>query len=500
MAGPEEWRRARPLVRQARDQLWARFRDDPNVVGIGFGPPTRGGEVQDTPSCIVHVIRKTPANQLAPSRVLPRSVDVAGSTIETDVVESGYFYAYAFSARERPAMGGISVGHPKITAGTLGCLVKDLRDGEKIAILSNNHVLAAENDALAGDPIYQPGPYDMPISTSNRIATLTRFETLRFDGSYNRIDAAIAQLDDNCVVFDDMKGDMTRPTVAQPAVGLLFAGGTTHTILNPINEVTSRLGIEMIHGPAARSVLTEEDVRPDGAAVQKTGRTTEYTTGRVTAIDEIARVRYDAGVATFDGQIITTAMSQGGDSGSVVCRGGSGGTFLSFVCPFLATAEDLTGVPFTQEWMSISYARDKYLATTLVGRWLIETLYLNERTAMVRSGEVKPQVPDSDRAFAQALYSQHGGDMKLVLMNPDRDDIRVSEQFLHDAEESLARARKFMLPDEAAAAEQTIALVRERGVVGMTGRQLINLLDDPNLLEKLKQIAAGTGSLLDPDG
>ncbi|MEW9555487.1 hypothetical protein [Nonomuraea sp. NPDC050783] len=500
MAGPEEWRRARPLVRQARDQLWERFRDDPNVVGIGFGPPTRGGEVQDTPSCVVHVIRKSPENRLAPSRVLPRSLDIEGSTIETDVVESGYFYAYAFSGRERPAMGGISIGHPKITAGTLGCLVKDLHDGDKVAILSNNHVLAAENDAKPGDPIYQPGPYDMDISPNNRIATLTRFVPLVYNGTYNRVDAAIAQLDDNCVVFDDMKGDMTRPTVAQPAVGLLFAGGTLNTILNPIGDVTSRLGVEMIHGPAARSVLTADDVRPEGAPVQKTGRTTEYTTGRVTAIDEIVRIHYDAGLAVFDGQIVTTAMCQGGDSGSVVCRGGTGGTFFSFVCPFLATAEDLTGVPFTQEWMSISYARDKYLANTLVGRWLIEALYLNEQTAMVRSGEVKPQVPDSDRAFAQALYSQHGGDMKLALMNPDREDIRISEQFLHDAEESLARARKFMLPDEAAAAEQTIALVRERGVVGMTGRQLINLLDDPNLLAKLKEIAAGTGSLLDPDG
>ncbi|GAA3605706.1 hypothetical protein GCM10022419_108140 [Nonomuraea rosea] len=500
MAGPEEWRRARPLVRQARDQLWERYREDPNVVGIGFGPPTRGGEVQDTPSCIVHVIRKTPENELAPSRVVPRSIEVEGASVETDVVESGYFYAFAFTDRERPAMGGISVGHPKITAGTLGCLVKDLRDGDKVAILSNNHVLAAENDALAGDPIYQPGPYDMPISPGNRIATLTRWENIVFNGTYNRIDAAIARLDDNCVVYDDIKGDMTRPTVAQPAVGLLFAGSTSHTILNPINDVTTRLGIEMIHGPAARSVLTADDVRPPGAPVHKTGRTTEYTTGRITAIDEIVSIRYGAGVAVFDGQIITTPMSQGGDSGSVVCRGGTGGTFLSFVCPFLATAEDLTGVPFTQEWMSISYARDKFLATTLVGRWLIETLYLNERTAMVRSSEVKPQVPDSDRAFAQALYSQHGGDMKLVLMNPDRDDIRVSEQFLHDAEESLARARKFMLPDEATAAEKTLALVRERGIVGMTGRQLINLLDDPNLLAQLKQIAAATGSVLDPDG
>ncbi|NUR89102.1 MAG: hypothetical protein HOY71_33890 [Nonomuraea sp.] len=500
MAGPEEWRRARPLVRQARDQLWRRFRDDPNVVGIGFGPPTRGGEVLDTPACIVRVIRKVPANQLAPSRAVPRSVEIEGTAIETDVVETGVYYPYSFTAKERPAMGGISVGHYRITAGTLGCLVKDLRDGDRVSILSNNHVLANENAAAVGDPIHQPGPFDMPISPDTRIAALTRWENIDFSGAYNRIDAAIAHLDDNCVVYDDMKSDMTRPTVAQPAVGLLFAGSNADTILNPIGEVTTRLGIEMIYGENARSPLTADDVRPPGAPVQKTGRTTEYTTGRVIAIDQIVTVGYDAGNATFDGQIVTTAMSQGGDSGSVVCRGGDGGTRFLLSCPFLSTAEDLTGVPFTHEWMSISYARDKYLATTLVGRWLIDTLYLNENTAMMRSGEVRPRIPDSDRAFAQALYSQHGGDMKLVLMNPDRTDITVSEQFMNDAEESLERASKYLLPEEAGAVQQTMALVRERGIVGMTGRQLLTLLDDPELLRKLKEFAAGTGALKDPDG
>ena len=43
----------------------------------------------------------------------------------------------------RPPFPGISVGHYKVTAGTLGCFVKDEKD--KVYVLSNNHVLGNTN-------------------------------------------------------------------------------------------------------------------------------------------------------------------------------------------------------------------------------------------------------------------------------------------------------------------------------------------------------------------
>jgi hypothetical protein len=56
-----------------------------------------------------------------------------------------------------------------------------------------------------------------------------------------------------------------------------------------------------------------------GTIVQKTGRTTNYTTGRITAINATVDVGYGSGrVARFRDQIITTNMSAGGDSGSLV--------------------------------------------------------------------------------------------------------------------------------------------------------------------------------------
>jgi hypothetical protein len=44
--------------------------------------------------------------------------------------------------RHRPLKIGVSVGHVDVTAGTLGCFVRE-PEGEGTFILSNNHVLAA---------------------------------------------------------------------------------------------------------------------------------------------------------------------------------------------------------------------------------------------------------------------------------------------------------------------------------------------------------------------
>ena len=56
-----------------------------------------------------------------------------------------------------------------------------------------------------------------------------------------------------------------------------------------------------------------------GTFVQKTGRTTNYTTGRITAINATVDVGYGGGkVARFRDQIVTTNISAGGDSGSLV--------------------------------------------------------------------------------------------------------------------------------------------------------------------------------------
>ncbi|WP_207934241.1 hypothetical protein [Actinomadura sp. KC06] len=498
MASPDEWREAEPYVEEAKQRLWARYRDDPNVVGIAFGPPVRGGERLDEPACVVYVARKLPERELAPDRVVPRTVEVRGQEVRTDVVESGRFYAYEFTGRERPAIAGISIGHAHISAGTLGCLVRDNDVNGRLSILSNNHVLANSNNAKAGDFIYQPGPADAHVQPGNAVGTLTRWVPISFGSSVNRVDCAVADVRIDCDISDDVKGAMTSPSRDQPAIGLLFAGGASHTVLNPINDVASRLRVEMTAGPQARSAVTAADVVPPGAPVQKTGRTTEYTTGRVLAINGILEVNYgDGRIAAFDGQIITTPMACGGDSGSVVCRGGTGVITKPeclVLCPFLGAGEDLTGIPFTQEWVSIRHVRDRYLSTSLIGRWLIDLMYENQESALRRAREA--QVPPQDRALAQALYATYGTELKLAAADPDRSDLVVTDQHLLDAESALASLHKYLTPKEQEAAKE----IRDIGfsLRGKTARELITMLDDQELYDRLRRIVDDTGSLVDP--
>ena len=55
-----------------------------------------------------------------------------------------------------------------------------------------------------------------------------------------------------------------------------------------------------------------------GTPLQKSGRTTGHTTGTVLQIDVTVTVNYGGPIATFTGQLMAGAMSQGGDSGSAV--------------------------------------------------------------------------------------------------------------------------------------------------------------------------------------
>lgn len=64
---------------------------------------------------------------------------------------------YSRTSANIPIFGGISVGNPYITAGTLGIVTRDNR------ILSCAHVLAMDMNAnflRVGTPTYQPGVYD----------------------------------------------------------------------------------------------------------------------------------------------------------------------------------------------------------------------------------------------------------------------------------------------------------------------------------------------------
>jgi hypothetical protein len=194
-----------------------------------------------------------------------------------------------YQSRMRPLQPGVSIGHWRVTAGTLGCFVK--RENGDIAILSNNHVLANEDAARAGDAILQQGRYDGGRLPADRIGSLlSGWVRFRREPS-NTVDAALASIDASIG---------TEPSL------LRDVAGSRSTRLAGVSDAAS-VGI--------------------GAPVHKVGRTTGATTGRISAfeLDDVT-VSYRRGNFRFDGQIEIqgggdTAFSDGGDSGSLIVDG-----------------------------------------------------------------------------------------------------------------------------------------------------------------------------------
>jgi hypothetical protein len=227
----------------------------------------------------------------------------------TDVVETGRFTAIPLvqsldadrTRRMRPAEGGASIGHYRITAGTLGLLAQ--RHGRSV-ILSNNHVLANANEGQIGDPILQPGPADGG-RLQDTIARLSEFVPIHF----NQRDAGpVGRFLMRAVgpILGALGFSLKRlPSGRMNLVDVAVAEPIDEALVSP-----DILGIGRVAGSADASI---------GLSVRKSGRTTGLTEGKVTAIDAVVEVDYGgARTAVFRGQIVSDLLSQGGDSGSLV--------------------------------------------------------------------------------------------------------------------------------------------------------------------------------------
>lgn len=189
----------------------------------------------------------------------------------------------------RPVPIGISTGNVgECSAGTIGARVSGA--GGTFA-LSNNHVYALENDASIGSDVLQPGRYDTgcAVDPADVIGQLADYEPLVFGGAPNTMDAAIA------------------------STGALGTSTPSDGYGSPSGQV------------AAASV---------GLDVQKYGRTTQLTTGTVTALNATIDVGYDSGTARFVDQVIVEGRKpvlKPGDSGSLaVTRSGRDAVGLLF--------------------------------------------------------------------------------------------------------------------------------------------------------------------------
>lgn len=231
------------------------------AVSLGASPTPIPGEYR-----LAIRLQRREVDPLAVQRL----VDAARGEADVEYMGVGFKQNTALI---RPLIPGLSIGHPDITAGTLGCFVEA---ASGVCILSNNHVLADENRAHLGDSVLQPGPYDGG-SAADAVAELVDFEPLAL-GVANPMDAAIASL----------------------------SGGV---------EFAAHLSGQAALGPAAEITGAER--------VTKIGRSTGLTRGSVVAFDlDDVPMDYEIGRLRFDGVIqirgTTGPLTGAGDSGSLV--------------------------------------------------------------------------------------------------------------------------------------------------------------------------------------
>ena len=278
----------------------------PNVVGVGTGYKTVG-QRRTKVLCIVALVRrKVPTSDLQPREVIPAHIE----GVPTDVLPVGELrILQAPTDRWRPAPGGVSIGHRHITAGTLGVVVRDRAADERL-ILSNNHVLANCNDAEPGDPILQPGPADGGREDEDAIAELLRFSPIRY-----------REQPGTCGLAGAAAGIANALARLMGSRHRLQSRQMDETATNRVDAALARpVGDDLIlDGILDIGVVTEVAEPVLGMPVHKSGRTTGHTRGQVTVLDATVDVSYGPGrTARFEGQILTTAMSQGGDSGSLL--------------------------------------------------------------------------------------------------------------------------------------------------------------------------------------
>jgi hypothetical protein len=250
--------RARAAQERASEQLFA----VPGVAGTGIGRDASG-------RAVVQVFLERPGVSGLPHAL-------AGVPVVVEV--TGPFRPFALADRERPVPVGVSLGNDlECIPGTVGAIV--MRNGTRY-LLGPNHLLARRNAGQPGESIVQPARVDFtadctPSPRANVIARLTEFVPLRFDGSDNAMDAALAVL-------------LVDVTCATPPG---FYGAPAALPADPT----------------------------DGLPVMKLGRTTGLTTAEIKSVNVKLQLTYPEGKARLVGQMLTGKSFGGfGDSGALV--------------------------------------------------------------------------------------------------------------------------------------------------------------------------------------
>jgi hypothetical protein len=292
-------------LEKAKDEIVEEFAGRGHVHTVYIGPIEKNGKETGEVGVVVKVDEKLPIAQLHKDEVIPRSIEVSGTSIPVDVqqapqptdlrlmIPDGFVFNAQYaelqagenwqSCHNVPLPGGVQIAPEKAGwVGTLSCALSFITSEGKreYGAMTNYHVGVSEEriGVLQGQPSGARGDW---------FGKLDRWSPMT--GNENRVDAAMLR-----TWRDDGK----------------YAPGC-HTVkpeqfrIGPINP---------------NPILTPKL----GDRVQKSGRTTGHTKGKVVGVGAVSHVGYGGskGTLRFVDQIIIRAdsgqFSDSGDSGSLI--------------------------------------------------------------------------------------------------------------------------------------------------------------------------------------
>jgi len=256
--------------------------DDPNIVGVGVSKKVTEGKELDSLCVCFYVVKKLPPSKITHRHLVPPVIATdRGQAAYTDVKAVGRIVPQVQPlVKLKPIESGFSVGHIKITAGTLGVIVKK---GDKRYLLSNSHVLANSGKGKPGDRVIYPGKADGGKVPANWVAILSEAAPFTKGGAFvNEVDAALAEIREERLANISYKLLNTKAPLA--------------------------------------TIIPERDM-----VVTKRGRTTGVTRGKIIDTDFRFVLNYDGvGQIGFTRQVLCERYTDGGDSGSLVIDVASG--------------------------------------------------------------------------------------------------------------------------------------------------------------------------------
>ncbi|MFE9636956.1 DNA/RNA non-specific endonuclease [Streptomyces sp. NPDC006463] len=236
------------LVESLRQFIRAKgpnYLTDPNVNSIGIGYRKKGGKQTKELTLQFTVGVKADGDELEAldTKPIPETIRVDGVDVPTDVLQRSYKPQFLVvpeaetpgrKQRLDPIIPGVSVGHVKVSAGTVGAIVFDKSDGTRY-VLSNWHVLHGPDGEL-GDVVVQPGAHDDNRIAQNRLGILKRSH-LGMAG-----DCAVATIEDRDADQRILELDVIPEELGEPELGdkVVKSGrttGVTHGVVRRIETL-----------------------------------------------------------------------------------------------------------------------------------------------------------------------------------------------------------------------------------------------------------------------